>query len=107
MFDIEGLGEKSIVEFFVFGWLESFVDVFCLCCCCVELVGCEGWKDKFVDNLLVVIEVKCWFDVVWLLFGFGICYVGVVIVCDFMKCFVMLLVLCVVVEWVYVEEVDV
>lgn len=40
-----------------------------------------------VDNLFVSIEVWCVFDFVWFLFGFGICYVGSVIVCDLVKVF--------------------
>src|ERR687890_1383814 len=49
---IEGLGEKSIVEFIELGWLHSPADVFRLKMRRGELLGREGWKEKSVDNLL-------------------------------------------------------
>ncbi|HMO69644.1 MAG TPA: NAD-dependent DNA ligase LigA, partial [Novosphingobium sp.] len=48
--DIEGLGEKSIAEFFGLGWLESPADIFRLHRRRSEIVGREGWQDKSVDN---------------------------------------------------------
>lgn len=38
VFDIDGLGDKIIVEFFGFGWLYSFVDIFCLKLYCNEFL---------------------------------------------------------------------
>ncbi|MBS0255400.1 MAG: NAD-dependent DNA ligase LigA [Proteobacteria bacterium] len=88
--DIEGLGEKSIEEFFALGWLESPADIFRLHRRRAELVGREGWKDKSVDNLLAAIEAKRAPDAARLLFGLGIRHVGAVTARDLMKRFVTL-----------------
>jgi DNA ligase (NAD+) len=56
--DIEGLGEKTIDEFFGLGWLESPADIFRLKTRRDEIVGRPGWQDKSVDNLLKAIEAK-------------------------------------------------
>ncbi len=85
--DIEGLGEKSIIEFFELGWLESPADVFRLRRRRSELVGREGWKDKSVDNLLTAIEAKRAPDAARLLFGLGIRHVGAVTARDLLKRF--------------------
>ncbi|MFN4134202.1 MAG: NAD-dependent DNA ligase LigA [Novosphingobium sp.] len=88
--DIEGLGEKTIIEFFQLGWLESPADIFRLKRRRSEIVGREGWKDKSVDNLLTAIEAKRAPDAARLLFGLGIRHVGAVTARDLMKRFVML-----------------
>ncbi|MCZ8324238.1 MAG: NAD-dependent DNA ligase LigA [Sphingomonadaceae bacterium] len=85
--DIEGLGERSIIEFFELGWLESPADVFRLRRRRSELVGREGWKDKSVDNLLTAIEAKRSPDAARLLFGLGIRHVGAVTARDLLKRF--------------------
>ena len=85
--DIEGLGEKSIAEFFGLGWLESPADIFRLHRRRAELVGREGWKDKSVDNLLAAIEAKRAPDAARLLFGLGIRHVGAVTARDLCKRF--------------------
>ncbi|ABD26178.1 DNA ligase, NAD-dependent [Novosphingobium aromaticivorans DSM 12444] len=88
--DIEGLGEKTIIEFFQLGWLESPADIFRLRKRRSEIVGREGWKDKSVDNLLAAIEAKRQPDAARLLFGLGIRHVGAVTARDLMKRFVTL-----------------
>ncbi|WP_295631183.1 NAD-dependent DNA ligase LigA [Novosphingobium sp.] len=85
--DIEGLGEKTIAEFFGLGWLESPADVFRLHAHRTEILTREGWKDKSVDNLLAAIEAKRAPDAARLLFGLGIRHVGVVTARDLMKRF--------------------
>ena len=85
--DIEGLGEKTIIEFFGLGWLESPADIFRLRRRRDEIVGREGWKDKSVDNLLAAIEAKRAPDAARLLFGLGIRHVGAVTARDLMKRF--------------------
>ena len=85
--DIEGLGEKSIAEFFALGWLESPADIFRLRRRRAELVGREGWKDKSVDNLLAAIEARRSPDAARLLFGLGIRHVGAVTARDLCKRF--------------------
>jgi DNA ligase (NAD+) len=85
--DIEGLGEKTIHEFFGLGWLESPADIFRLKTRRAEIVGREGWQDKSVDNLLTAIEAKRAPDAARLLFGLGIRHVGAVTARDLMKRF--------------------
>src|SRR3954447_26543045 len=85
--DIEGLGEKSIVEFIELGWLHSPADIFRLRKRRVELLGREGWKEKSVDNLLAAIEAKREPDGPRFLFGLGIRHVGIVTARDLLKCF--------------------
>ena len=74
--DIEGLGEKSVQEFFAAGWLESPADIFRLRNRRTDILAREGWQDKSVDNLLAAIEAKRAPDAMKLLFGLGIRHVG-------------------------------
>jgi len=85
--DIEGLGEKTIVEFFVLGWLHSPADIFRLRQRRAEIVGREGWQDKSVDNLLAAIETKRAPDPARLVFALGIRHVGAVTARDLLKAF--------------------
>jgi len=85
--DIEGLGEKTIDEFFALGWLESPADIFRLRKRRGEILEREGWKEKSVDNLLAAIEAKRAPDAARLLFGLGIRHVGAVTARDLMKSF--------------------
>ena len=88
--DIEGLGEKTIDEFFAAGWLESPADIFRLKARRADILEREGWKDKSVDNLLAAIEAKRTPDAARLLFGLGIRHVGAVTARDLLKRFVTL-----------------
>lgn len=84
--DIEGLGEKSIEEFFGLGWLDKGPpDIFRLKKHREELLSREGWKEKSVDNLLVAVDNKKQPDAARLLFGLGIRHVGAVTARDLMK----------------------
>ncbi len=74
--DIEGLGEKTIVEFVGLGWLHSPADIFRLKDHRDELLTREGWKTKSVDNLLAAIEAKRAPDPIKFLFGLGIRHTG-------------------------------
>ena len=85
--DIEGLGERTIAEFFALGWLESPADIFRLNARRADILGREGWKDKSVDNLLTAIEAKRSPDGARLLFGLGIRHVGAVTARDLLKRF--------------------
>jgi DNA ligase (NAD+) len=85
--DIEGLGEKSLLEFIELGWLQSPADIFRLRSHRGELLGREGWKDKSVDNLLAAIEAKRRPDGPRFLFGLGIRHIGIVTARDLLKCF--------------------
>ena len=88
--DIDGLGDKTIDEFFALGWLESPADIFRLRQRRNEIVGREGWQDKSVDNLLASIEARREPDAARLLFGLGIRHVGAVTARDLLKRFVTL-----------------
>ena len=102
--DIEGLGEKTIAEFFALGWLESPADIFRLKARRDQIVGREGWKDKSVDNVLAAIEAKRSPDAARLLFGLGIRHVGVVTARDLLKRFVTLPALREIAEQAHVEQ---
>lgn len=85
--DIEGLGEKTIDDFFARGWLESPADIFRLKDREAEILALEGWKEKSAENLLAAIEARRSPDAARLLFGLGIRHVGVVTARDLMKQF--------------------
>ncbi len=85
--DIEGLGEKTIAQFFALGWLESPVDIFRLQARREQILALEGWQEKSVDNLLAAINAKRQPDAARLLFGLGIRHVGEVTARDLMKNF--------------------
>jgi DNA ligase (NAD+) len=85
--DIDGLGEKSIVEFVELGWLEGPADIFRLKAHRDELIGREGWKEKSVDSLFAAIDARIGFDPARFLFGLGIRHVGAVTAKDLMKAF--------------------
>jgi DNA ligase (NAD+) len=85
--DIEGLGEKSILEFIELGWLHSPADIFRLQQHRDELLGREGWKERSVDNLLAAIEAKREPDGPRFLFGLGIRHIGIITARDLLKCF--------------------
>jgi len=85
--DIDGLGEKSIVELIEFGWLKGPADIFRLKEHRGELIGREGWQEKSVDNLLQAIENRIGFDPARFLFGLGIRHIGAVTAKDLMKAF--------------------
>jgi DNA ligase (NAD+) len=86
--EIDGLGDKTIREFFSLGWLENGpADIFRLKQHRSELLGREGWKEKSVDNLLSAIEDKRQPDAARMLFGLGIRHVGAVTARDLMKAF--------------------
>ncbi|MFL6723815.1 MAG: NAD-dependent DNA ligase LigA [Sphingomicrobium sp.] len=85
--DIDGLGEKSIVEFVEYGWLKGPADIFRLKEHRSELIGREGWQEKSVDNLLAAIDNRIGFDPARFLFGLGIRHIGAVTARDLMKTF--------------------
>jgi DNA ligase (NAD+) len=102
--DIEGLGEKTIDEFFAKGWLESPADIFRLRRRREQILALDGWKDKSVDNLLAAVESKRSPDAARLLFGLGIRHVGAVTARDLMKRFETLPELRAVAEAAHVRE---
>ena len=85
--DIDGLGEKTILEFFDLGWLHSPADIFRLRAHRDALLAREGWKEKSVDNLLASIEARRTPDPARFLFGLGIRHIGAVTARDLVKAF--------------------
>lgn len=85
--DIEGLGEKTIEEFFGLGWLQSPADIFRLHVHRDEILTREGWKEKSVANMLDAIEAKRTPDPGRFLFGLGIRHIGAVTARDLVKAF--------------------
>lgn len=85
--DIDGLGEKTIEQFFALGWLESPADIFRLKERKADILALDGWQDKSVENLLASIEARRVPDAARLLFGLGIRHVGEVTARDLMKNF--------------------
>jgi DNA ligase (NAD+) len=88
--DIDGLGEKTLVEFLGLEWIREPADIFRLGPHRDELIGREGWQAKSVDALLDAIEAKRSPDAARLLFGLGIRHVGQITARDLMKMFTML-----------------
>ncbi|MHC9418560.1 NAD-dependent DNA ligase LigA [Sphingomonas citri] len=88
--DIDGLGEKTLVEFVDLGWIAEPADIFRLAAHREELVGREGWQAKSVDALLAAIEARRQPDAARLLFGLGIRHIGIVTARDLLKHYVTL-----------------
>jgi DNA ligase (NAD+) len=85
--DIDGLGEKTIVEFVDLGWLHSPADIFRLHRHRAELLEREGWKEKSVDNLIASIDARREPEPARFLFALGIRHVGIVTAKDLMRAF--------------------
>ncbi len=85
--DIDGLGEKSIVEFVGLDWLHGPADIFRLKEYRDQLIGRDGWQAVSVDKMLAAIEARKGFDPARFLFGLGIRHVGAVTAKDLMKAF--------------------
>jgi DNA ligase (NAD+) len=83
--DIDGLGEKTLIEFLDLGWIAEPADIFRLAAHRDALLGREGWQEKSVDGLLAAIESKRAPDPVRLLFGLGIRHIGSVTARDLLK----------------------
>ncbi len=85
--DIEGLGEKSIQEFFDSGLIHTPADIFRLHRHREQILGREGWKEKSVENLLAAIETKRTPDPIKFLFALGIRHVGAGTAKDLVRAF--------------------
>ena len=75
-FDIEGLGEKTVQEFYDLGWLRSPADIFRLPAHRDELLTREGWKERSVRNLMQAIEARRTVPLGRFIFALGIRRVG-------------------------------
>jgi DNA ligase (NAD+) len=88
--DIDGLGEKTLVELLELGWITEPADIFRLAAHREDLLGREGWQAKSVDALLAAIEAKRSPDAARLLFGLGIRHIGAITARDLLKRYVTL-----------------
>lgn len=83
--DIDGLGEKTLIELLDLGWIAEPADIFRLARHRDQLLGREGWQEKSVDGLLAAIEAKRTPDAARLLFGLGIRHIGAITARDLLK----------------------
>jgi DNA ligase (NAD+) len=75
-FDIEGLGDKQIEEFFAAGLVKEPGDVFRLDESEAVLRGLEGYGEKSVSNLLAAIEARRTIGLARFLLALGIRHIG-------------------------------
>ena len=85
--DIDGLGEKTLIELIELGWVREPADLFRLAPHREALLAREGWQAKSVDALLAAIEAKRAPDAARLLFALGIRHVGSITARDLLKAF--------------------
>ena len=75
-FDIDGLGEKSIREFFDLDWLHSPADVFRLQAREAEIAGLEGWGKLSATRLVRAIETRRRISLERFIYALGIRRIG-------------------------------
>lgn len=76
-FDIQGLGNKNIEEFFKMGWIKNPVDIFKLKENYeLQLLSLEGWGQKSVLNLLDAIEKAKTVSLARFIYALGIPEIG-------------------------------
>jgi DNA ligase (NAD+) len=75
-YDIEGLGEKAVMDFYNDGFLSDIADIFTLPDHFQELVQKEGFGTKSITNLIDAIEASKKNNLDRLLYGLGIRHVG-------------------------------
>ncbi len=83
--DIEGLGEKTVQEFFDAGWLRSPADIFRLHSHRNEILQMKGWNENSIKSLLYAIEKRRNPSLDRFLFALGIRHVGAIIARDLAK----------------------
>jgi len=75
-FDIEGMGEKRVEEFWQEGLVRSPVDIFKLHRHKAKLAEREGWGERSVEKLLAAIEVRRNISFARFIYALGIPQVG-------------------------------
>ena len=75
-FDIEGLGEKTVQEFFAKGWLAGPADLFRLPEREAEIAALEGWGAVSARNLTRAIEARRRIPLSRLIYALGIRRIG-------------------------------
>ena len=75
-FDIDGMGEKTVVEFHEAGWLKSPADIFRLPSHEAEIAAREGWGELSARNLVRAIEARRRIGLARFIFALGIRRIG-------------------------------
>ena len=75
-FDIDGLGEKTIQEFYAEGWLKGPADLFRLPRREAEIAGREGWGATSARNLVRAIEARRRIPLERFIYALGIRRIG-------------------------------
>jgi len=75
-YDIDGLGEKAVIDFYNDGFLSDIADIFTLKDRVQELIIKAGFGLKSISNLIDSIEASKQHNLDKLLFGLGIRHVG-------------------------------
>jgi DNA ligase (NAD+) len=75
-YNIDGLGEKAVIDFYNDGFLSDIADIFTLSNRFQELILKEGFGRKSITNLMEGIELSKKNNLDKLLFGLGIRHVG-------------------------------
>jgi len=75
-FDIDGMGEKTIVEFHAAGWLRTPADIFRLPAHEAEIAGREGWGELSANNLVRAINARRRIPLARFIFALGIRRIG-------------------------------
>jgi DNA ligase (NAD+) len=75
-FDIDGLGEKTIREFYEEGWLHSPADLFRLPAREAEIAQREGWGTVSARNLVRAIEARRTIPLARFIYALGIRRIG-------------------------------
>ncbi len=75
-FDIDGLGEKTIAEFYAEGWLSSPADLFRLPAREAEIAGRDGWGAVSARNLARAIVARRHISLARFIYALGIRRIG-------------------------------
>ncbi len=75
-FDIEGLGTRTIDQFWELGWLTNPVDIFFLHDHAQAMKELEGWGEKSVENLLGAIDRRRRLPLARFIYALGIPGIG-------------------------------
>jgi len=75
-FDIDGLGEKTIQEFYDLGWLHRPADIFKLPEREAEIAEREGWGQQSARNLVRAIEARRTIPLTRFIYALGIRRIG-------------------------------
>lgn len=75
-FDIEGMGEKTVIEFHSLGWLRSPADIFALPDRVLDIAALEGWGGTSARNLSDAIMSRCHIGLARFIFALGIRRIG-------------------------------